>query len=80
MSSTDRPRIDYRPGKAAQEAIERARTRYPETRLQDLIDRLLITGLSALEWPHWTPPPLLGRKRDRWALPAALAKAPTDRA
>jgi len=66
MSSTERPRIDYRPGKAAQEALELAQAKFPNLRLQALLDKLVITGTSALLWVHWTPPALHGNDRDRW--------------
>jgi hypothetical protein len=57
------------PGKAAEEALEIAKERFPNMRTQDLIDKLVLCGLSALTWAHWTPPALFGRNRDKWRLP-----------
>ena len=69
MSKTDRVRVDYMPGPAALEALQRAQEMHPEANMQALIDRLVITGLSALAHGHWKPPSLCGRDRERWKLP-----------
>lgn len=45
---TDRSRVDYMPCPAAVAALEAVQTLYPKSSTQDLIDRLVITGLSAL--------------------------------
>lgn len=73
MPKTDRTRIDYMPGNAALEALQVAAAMFPHSRPQALIDRLVITGLSALKHQHWQPPRyLFGRDRDAWKLPAEL--------
>ena len=61
-----RVRVDYMPGRAAVEALQAAQRLYPNSNTQALIDRLVITGLSALVQGHWKPPPLYGRDRDAW--------------
>ncbi len=71
MPKTDRVRVDYMPCPAAVVALEVARARYPHNSPQALIDRLVITGLSALLHGHWQPPRLSGN-RDRWHLPRNL--------
>jgi hypothetical protein len=78
MRRPNRTRIDYVPGDAALAALRIARKRYPNYRTQALIDRLVICGLSALEWAHWTPPALFGRNRERWKLPPRLTDVPPD--
>lgn len=72
MPKTDRPRLDYMPCPAALEALEAAQALYPDASAQALLDRLVITGLSALVHEHWRPPPLLGKSRDGWRLPPGL--------
>lgn len=72
MSKDDRIRIDYMPGGAALEALALAAEMFPTTRQQALLDKLVITAVSALAHSHWRPPFLLGRDRARWQLPAAL--------
>lgn len=72
MSRNERTRIDYMPGKAALQALDRAQELYPGGSTQAMIDRLVITGLSALVQAHWKPPGLYGRDRDAWKLPAGL--------
>lgn len=67
-----RVRVDYIPGPAAVEALQAAQRIYPNSNTQALIDRLVITGLSALVQGHWKPPPLYGRDRDAWKLPEHL--------
>lgn len=74
MPKTDRVRVDYMPCPAAVAALEAAQALYPDSSTQALIDRLVITGLSALVQGHWQPPRLWGN-RDRWNLPAELCKA-----
>lgn len=71
MPETTRRRIDYMPGPAAQGALDRAAGVYPELRLQALIDKLVICGLSALTFDHWTPPALHGKNRDLWPVDRA---------
>ncbi len=71
-----RVRVDYMPGPAAVEALQAAQRLYPNSNTQALIDRLIITGLSALVQGHWRPPPLYGRDRDAWKLPDDLDKGP----
>ena len=71
MPKVDRVRVDYMPCPAAVEALTIAQAHYPETRTQALIDKLVITGLSALAHGHWKPPSLWG-KRDDWRLPDDL--------
>jgi hypothetical protein len=72
MSKANRVRVDYMPGPAAIEALEVAQGLHPDCNTQVLIDRLVITGLSALVHGHWEPPRLLGRDRERWKLPDDL--------
>jgi hypothetical protein len=48
MAKSDRVRVDYMPGAAAVEALEVAQGLFPNSNAQALIDRLVITGLSAL--------------------------------
>ncbi len=77
MPKTDRARVDYMPCPAAVAALEAAQALYPESSTQALIDRLVITGLSALVQGHWQPPRLWGN-RDRWKLPPNLGRASPD--
>jgi hypothetical protein len=72
MSKANRYRVDYMPGPAALEALEAAQALHPDCNTQALIDRLIITGLSALVHGHWEPPRLYGRDRERWKLPEGL--------
>lgn len=72
MPRTDRSRVDYMPGAAAATALGLAAEMYPQLRTQELIDKLVITGLSALRHKSWQPLYLSGRDRDKWALPASL--------
>lgn len=75
-----RDRIDWMPGAAAKEALAEAERRFPGLRRQALIDKLVITAVSALTHTHWTPPALHGRDRDRWpaqAVSASRSKWPT---
>jgi len=68
------------PCQAALEALQAARTLYPKANTQALIDRLVITGLSALVHGKWQPPGLWGM-RESWKLPSNLrAKVPDDSA
>lgn len=48
MAKKDRTRIDYMPGNAAFEALGLASDMFPTMRPQELIDKLVITGLCAL--------------------------------
>ena len=59
------------PGAAAVEALQAAQAMYPKANTQALIDRMVITGLSALVHGKWQPPCLWGA-RDRWRLPDDL--------
>ena len=77
MPKTDRVRVDYMPCPAAVAALEAAQALYPDSNTQALIDRLVITGLSALVQGHWQPPRLWGN-RDRWKLPPNLSRASPD--
>jgi hypothetical protein len=71
MPKADRLRVDYMPCQAAIEALKAAQELYPEANTQALIDRLVITGLSALVHGSWQPPSLWGQ-RDHWKMPANL--------
>lgn len=73
-------RVDYMPGAAAVEALQAAQELFPNSNTQALIDRLIITGLSALVQGHWKPPPLYGRDRDAWKLPDDLRCKPGETA
>ncbi len=75
MPKSDRTRIDYMPCPAAVEALEAAQAYHPKDSTQALIDRLVITGLSALVHGRWEPPHLWGR-RDKWRLPDNLRDSP----
>ena len=68
MAKSDRVRVDYMPSGAAGEALQAGQVLYPDASTQALIDRMVITGLSALVQGHWKPPRLYGRDRDRWKL------------
>ena len=72
MPKTDRTRLDYMPGAAAYEALVLATEMFPGLRTQALIDKLVITGVSALHHKHWQAPHLYGKNRDKWRLPAVL--------
>lgn len=69
-------RIDYEPGSAAREALELARHMLgDDMTVTALLDRLVITAVSALAHEHWCPPLLFGKNRQRWRLPASLREA-----
>jgi hypothetical protein len=72
MPKKDRTRIDYMPGSAALEALGLAGAMFPNTRPQALLDKLVITAMSALAHRHWQPPALWGLDRDVWKLPQEL--------
>lgn len=74
MPKTDRTRFDYMPGPAALQALTLAESLLPGVRPQALLDRLVITAVSALAHKHWQPPRLYGKDRDAWKLPEGLAK------
>ena len=78
MPKVERVRVDYMPGPAAVEALQAAQRLFPNSNTQALIDRLVITGLSALVHGHWKPPPLYGRNRDAWKLPDNLRPRPGE--
>lgn len=69
MKKADCLRVDYTPGPAAREALDIAQRAYPDSNTQALLDRLVITGLVALQW---TPPALYGRRREHWQLPDSV--------
>ncbi len=68
-------RVDYMPGPAAVGALQAAQGLYPNSNTQALIDRLVITGLSALVQGQWRPP-LYERDRDARKLPDDLRSSP----
>lgn len=76
VPKNDRTRIDYMPGNAALDALALAGQMYPDTRPQALLDKLVITAVSALvhdrDHKRWEPPRLWGRDRDSWKLPKEL--------
>lgn len=72
MPKSDRTRIDYMPGGAALEALDIASDMFPDMRPQTLLDKLVITAVSALAHKHWQPPRLWGKDRDTWKLPEGL--------
>lgn len=76
MPKKDRPRIDYMPGQAALGALALAGEMFPNVRPQALLDKLVITAVSALahdrNHKRWEPPRLWGRDRDSWKLPPHL--------
>ena len=76
MPKIDRTRIDYMPGDAAIDALNLAADMFPNLRTQALIDKLLITAISALHHAkhhrHWQAPYLNGKDRDKWKLPDGL--------
>lgn len=74
MPKVDRTRIDYMPGDAAYEALAMASYMFPALRTQAIIDKLVITAVSALQHDSnpWRPPYLPGKDRDRWRLPDDL--------
>lgn len=69
MTKPELRRIDYAPGPAASDALREAAELWPDLNLQAQIDRLVISGMSALKHQHWVPPALHGRQRQRWRLP-----------
>ena len=69
MTKKDRPRTDYMRGQAAFDALGLAAKRFLNMRPQALIDKLVITGLCAL---NWKAPALYGADRDLWKLPDEL--------
>ncbi|MFO1228311.1 hypothetical protein [Roseateles sp.] len=74
MPKTDRTRIDYMPGPAALQALTLAEALLPGVRPQALLDRLVITAVSALAHQHWQPPRLYGKDRDAWKMPEELRR------
>ena len=72
MSKANRTRVDYMPSPAAVQALQAAQKLHPDHNIQRMIDRLIITGLSALVHGRWEPPRLTGRNRDAWKLPEEL--------
>lgn len=75
---TNKPRIEWCPGPAARDALSIAEDLFPGQGRQAVIDRLILVGLDAYLARHWQPPQFVGRSRQRWPLPPALAakKAP----
>lgn len=76
MPKIERTRIDYMPGDAALDALDMGADMFPALRTQALIDKLLITAVSALhhnaQHRPWQPPGMWGTNRDDWKLPAVL--------
>lgn len=72
MPKIDRTRLDYMPGDAACSALALAAQMFPNLRTQALIDKLVITGVSAINHQHWKPPGLYGKDRNKWRLPTEL--------
>ena len=68
MPKNERTRIDYMPGDAALDALALAGEMLPDTRPQALLDKLVITAVSALvhdrQHKRWEPPRLWGKNRD----------------
>ena len=77
MPKSDRVRVDYMPCQAAIEALQAAQVMHPKENTQALIDRLVITGLSALVHGKWQPPKFWGQ-RDGWKLPDNLREHVPD--
>ena len=78
MPKTERTRIDYMPGTAALDALDLAAAMFPGTRPQALLDKLVITAVSALAHKHWHAPYLYGKDRDKWKLPDDLRRESVD--
>jgi hypothetical protein len=78
MPKCERIRIDYMPGTAALEALDLAAGMFPDTRPQALLDKLVITAVSALAHKHWHAPYLCGKDRDKWKLPDDLHRESGD--
>ena len=57
------------------EALAIAGELFPDTRPQALLDKLVITAVSALAHKHWRATHLYGSNRDRWKLPNDLRPA-----
>ena len=65
--------VDFGVGAAALAALDLAAGMFPYLRHQALLDKLVITAVSALAHKHWHAPYLGGgRDRDRWKLPDDL--------
>ena len=66
------------PGNAALDALALAGELFPNIRPQALLDKLVITAVSALAHDRnhkpWEPPRLWGRDRDAWKLPPSLTQ------
>lgn len=75
MPKITRTRLDYMPGAAALAALDMAAEMFPNLRSQALLDKLVITAVSALQHRHWQPPFLYGSDRDKWK---AKVGVPTD--
>jgi hypothetical protein len=60
------------PGDAAQEALRIGCRVFPHLKTQEVIDRLVLTGLYAMKQPPWSPPNFHGTDRDAWELPPPL--------
>ena len=75
------PRVDWCPGPAAIEALAIGEDLCPGRSRQNLIDLLVITGVSAMLASPWRPPSFPAGSRYRWRLPADLAgkATPEDR-
>lgn len=71
--ASSKNRVDWMPGPAALRALGIAEEMWTGLRRQDVIDRLVLTGLSAVLHEPWREPVLQGRSRYRWELPSDLA-------
>ena len=78
MSKANRTRVDYMPSFAAVQALQAAQKPHPDHNIQRMIDRLIITGVSALAHGRWEPPRLYGRDREQWVLPVELRRPEPD--
>lgn len=73
---TPRVRLDWMPGDAVLQGLEIARRLFPHLKTQEIVDRVFLTGLYALQQPPWRPPTFEGTDRDRWKLPQGLRLEP----
>jgi hypothetical protein len=68
--------MDYMLRNVAVDALALAGDMFPDTRPQVLLDKMVITAVSALvhdrDHKRWESPRLWGRDRDAWKLPEAL--------
>ena len=64
-------RIEWIPSRAGEDVLRVAAKLYPQYARAALIEKLLITGLSALRQQPWRPPELWGNRKG-WKLPTEL--------